>query len=210
MPTFRLLRSAAAALAAVLVASAAAAAAEPRLSEGLSPRERSMAGITRLTAAQVGALDALAGRDVALAHEGGVTAFASSFTSRRTPRERAAAGIDALTEGERSVLDSLVARAIAYGPSPMAPFAYSPPARPVPAEIPAPPPPRPEAHGDLSATVGGGHGSSFYGASFDLFVTDPSGRFTLGVGVSQFRAKGLIGPYGPYGFIPCEPILPGW
>ena len=204
-----LLARGAAVFAAMLIASAAAAA-EAGFCEGLSPGERTMAGIPRLEPAQVAALDALAGRDVALAHEGGVTAFSSGFTARRTPKERSAAGIDLLTEKELSALDALVARAIAYGPAPLSPFAYSPPAPQSPGETLVPSPRRPEVHGDVSATVGGGHGSSFYGASFDLFVTDPSGRFTLGVGVSEFRAKGPMGPFGPYCLIPCGPILPGW
>ena len=62
-----------------------------------------------------------------------------------------------------------------------------------------------EIHGDVSLTVGGGsHGSSFYGTSFDLNVTDPSGKFTLGVGVRAVSWEGipslcrtLLPPTGP-------------
>ncbi len=56
----------------------------------------------------------------------------------------------------------------------------------------------------------GGHGSSFYGTSEDLFVTDPSGKFTLGLGFSEFHGKGLVGPYGPYCPIPYVPPYAGW
>jgi hypothetical protein len=63
-------------------------------------------------------------------------------------------------------------------------------------------------HGDLSLTVGAGsHGSSFYGTSLDLFASDPSGKFTIGVGVSDYRGRGLIGPYCP---VFLEPPFMGW
>lgn len=59
---------------------------------------------------------------------------------------------------------------------------------------------RAEVHGDVSFTVGGAsHGRSFYGTSADISVTDPTGRFTVGVGFDEFKGKGLLGLYGPYG-----------
>jgi hypothetical protein len=94
-------------------------------------------------------------------------------------------------------------------------FSYAPP--------PAPPPPAappetlvsqrlaPVVHGDLSFTVGGGsHGSSFYGGSADLFVTDPTGTFTVGVGVSEYRAHGWGGPYGLFCTPYAGPFPPGY
>ena len=113
------------------------------------------------------------------------------------------------------MLDMLAARAIAMGPPPMQAFEYAPPA---PAAVPAPPPETlvsaplgTQVHGDLSFTIGGGsHGSSFYGTSMDLFVTDPSGRFTVGIGVSEYRGKGFFAPYYPYGPIYNGPYAPGF
>ena len=84
-----------------------------------------------------------------------------------------------------------------------------------------------EVHGDLSFTVGAGsHGSNFYGTSMDLTATDPSGRFTIGVGVSDYHGKGLLalcapdapyapfgppyGPYGPYGPALATPGYLDW
>ena len=187
---FRLLR-AGIACAAMLLATMARAA-EAGFSDGLSAEEKAACGITRLTAAQLAALDGLVGRDVTLARQGGVTGFSSAFLARHSAQERAAAGIGLLSDKERSTLDRLAARAIAMGP---------PPSSLVSAPLSV------EVHGDLSLTVGGGsHGSSFYGTSMDLFVTDPSGKFTIGVGFSEYRGKGFFNPYGL-----CEPVyLPDW
>ncbi len=188
-----------------------AGAAEPGFSDGLSAQEKAACGITKLTAAQVAGLNVLVGHDVTLARQGGVTGFSSAFAARHSAQERAVAGIDLLTDKERSMLDLMAARAIAMGPPPSQAFAYAPPAAPPPAATLVSAPLTAEVHGDLSLTVGGGsHGSSFYGTSMDLFVTDPSGKFTLGVGFSEYRGKGFFGPYGPYCPIYLGPPLPDW
>jgi hypothetical protein len=48
----------------------------------------------------------------------------------------------------------------------------------------------------------------------DVYVTDPSGKFTLGVGYEEFRGKGplaLYDPYLPYGpYSAYGPIGPGY
>jgi hypothetical protein len=212
------LRNMRAAFGCVLLAFAACAqAASAGFIGGLSPDERALSGVAGLTAAQAAALDALVSRDVQLALQGGVTAFSSPFSARHSARERADAGLNLLSAKELAVLDMLAAQAIAIGPPPDSPFTYSPPPRPAPA------PPetvvsdvsRVQVHGDISLTVGGGtHGRSFYGTSADLFVTDPTGRFTVGVGFEQFRGKGLLSlcdPYGPYGpDYGGPPFLGGW
>lgn len=191
------------ACAAVLLATTVGAAAAG-FSEELNPTERASCGIAKLSPAQVAALNGLVGHEVVAAHEGGVTGFASTFTDRCTPSERASTGIDRLTDADRSSLDALVARAIAAGPPPGQAFTYSPPAKAVP---PAPvtlvsQPPHVEVHGDVSLTLGAGsHGSYFYGTSADLFVTDPTGKYTIGVGISEYRGKG----YFPL----CDPLLLG-
>jgi hypothetical protein len=197
---------------AALLAAAAAAAAEAPFSCGLSAQERAVSGIAGLSQAQVAALDRLVGHDVRLARQGGVTGFSSEFSARRTGPERAASGIDQLSGGERSRLDLLAARAIASPPPPSDTFTYQPPAEsPGMEEVRVSSPPKIQIHGDLSIIVGGGsHGSSFYGTSEDLFLTDPSGTFTLGLGFSDFHGKGLVGPYGPYCPIPYIPSLAGW
>lgn len=188
---------------AALLLAASVQAADDAFCESLSPQERVSAGITKLTGEQVTALDALVSHDTTLAQQGGVTAFASAFLSRHTEPEREAAGLAGLSEKERVSLDRIVARTIALGPPPEQPFAYSPPKAkpsPSPSTVQVSAPRHAEVHGDLSLTVGGGsHGRSFYGTSADLSVTDPTGRFTVGVGFEEFKGKGLLGLYGPYG-----------
>jgi hypothetical protein len=189
----------------------AARAAAFTFSDGLSPDERAACGLAKLTAPQVAALNADVDRDTTLAHQGGVTGFSSAFSLRLTPGQRTAAGLARLTEKERAFLDTMAARAIAMGPPPSQAFAYIP-STPIPS-APVPPPqdvvsapPSLQVHGDLSFTVGGGsHGSSFYGTSMEVFVTDPSGKYTVGVGVSEFRSRGFVGPFVP---LCLEPPLP--
>jgi len=206
-------------LLALLAAAVCARASDLSFSAGLSGPDRSDSGIAHLKPAQVAALDLQVGRDVTLAHEGGVTGFSQGFLARRTPADRAAAGLDSLTAPEGRALDRLVSRAIALGPPPTEGFRYVP--------RPAPPPApavresdvtlsaKTEIHGDVSVTVGGGsHGQSFYGTSADAYLVDPKHGFTIGVGFSEFRGKGLLdlcGPYGPYApEYAGPPYLPNW
>jgi len=201
------------ACAAMSLSTATAVAAEFGFCEGLSAQDRAASGITRLAPPQAAALDALVRRDVTLARQGGVTGFSSAFSARHSPQERLAAGIDGLSSKERSTLDSFVARAISMGPAPMQAFSYAPapPPPPAPPESLVPAPRDFAVHGDLSFTVGGGgHGTSFYGGSADLFVTDPTGTFTLGVGVSEYRGRGRAGPYGLFCTPYAGPFAPGF
>jgi hypothetical protein len=196
---------------ALMLLATSAKSAESSFTGSLAPEERIEVGILKLTPSQATALDGLVSHDMTLARQGGVTGFSSTFIARHTVAERTGAGIDRLSAVERTALDRLVARTIALGPPPDQPFAYSPPARPVPppdtSKVTVSAPLRAELHGDLSFTVGGGsHGSSFYGTSMDLSLTDPTGMFTVGVGFEQFRSKGLIGLYGPYSpYYPYDP-----
>jgi hypothetical protein len=211
----------AALLCAALLAAALGQASGMGFTSGLSAPERDAAGLTRLSSAQAAVLDALVDRDVTLAHEGGVTGFSAGFLERHSAAERDAAGIGPLNDAERQQLDRLAARAIAIGPPPDAGFRYAPPPTPAPkAAAPATDvvlSEKLQVHGDVSVTVGGGaHGQSFYGTSADVFVTDPSHGFTVGVGFSEFRGKGLLelcGPYGPlspYAPLAQGPPYPGW
>jgi hypothetical protein len=186
---------------AVLVATAIGAAAAG-FSIGLSPDERAASGIATLSPAQAAALDSLVSRDVYLAHQGAVAGFSTAFTVRCTPAERAATGIDRLPEKDLAVLNGLVARAIASGPPPGQAISYSPPPAAVPAVTTVSRAPGLDVHGDVSFTLGtGSHGSNFYGTSMDVFATDPSGKFTVGVGFSEYRGRGLL----PL----CDPALLG-
>ena len=190
---------------AALALATPARAAGPGFCNGLSPDESAACGIARLTAEQAASLDALVSRDVTLAHQGGITGFSTAFSARHAGRDLKTAGLDRLAPKELAALDGFAARAIALGPPPEQSFAYSPPPKPAPApaETVVSELARTQVHGDVSFTVGGGsHGQSFYGTSADLFVTDPTGRFTVGVGFDDYRGRGLLGlcgPNGPYG-----------
>ncbi len=202
---------------AALALAAPARAAGPGFCDGLSPDEEGACGIAKLTAGQAASLDALVARDVTLAHQGGVTGFSTAFSARHSGRDLKASGLDRLAPRELAALDVFAARAIALGPPPGQSFSYSPPPTPAPApaETVVSDLARTQVHGDVSLTVGGGsHGQSFYGTSADLFVTDPTGRFTVGVGFDSYRGRGLLGlcgpdsAYGPYGPVYGGPPYP--
>jgi hypothetical protein len=167
----------------------------------LSDEERRASGVAKLTDEQVATLNNLVEREVRLARQGNVPAFASEFSLRRSAPERAKAGIDKLTPDERAKLDSLVAAAIA--------------ARPVEAVLETPRShaeavrgvaPKPIVHGHVSFTVGtAGNGRNFYGGSVYVEQTDPQKGYSIGVGYSEYRGKGLwlwddYDYYGPYGY----------
>ena len=182
----------------VACAPALALAGQPDFVGSLSDADAKACGLAHLTTAQKAEIDRLAMRDITLAREGGVSAFSASFVSRRSDTERMASGITSLNQTERDNLDAAVASAIAYHPmtyqAQAAATAPAPKAAPV-AQTWSLPPPKWDIHGDVSLTIGGGsHGSSFYGAGMDVYATDPSGRFTLGVGVAEFHAKGYYLP----------------
>ncbi len=172
--------------------------------DSLSPSDKVASGIVHLSSLQQAALNTFAVRDITLAREGAVTGFAGSFTDRRDDNQKKTAGLDTLTLKERGNLDALVATAISARP-----MTYqATTAAPAPAAPPAPSmvltAPKLELHGDVSVFAGGGKGSSFYGTAFDVNVTDPSGKFSLAVGVSTVHSKGLPPClfYGPYAGFP--------
>ena len=198
-----MLRSASLAAAILLAFAPMARAQTQDFITALNEADAKAAGIEHLSAPQKRVLERLAERDITLAREGAVTAFSGGFTSRRTNAEMKDSGIDSLSRIERENLDALVARAIADRPMTYQAKAVASPATGA-ASAPAPqtwslPPPQWQIHGDVTMSVGAGsHGSSFYGGSFDVFATDPSGKVTLGVGLAEYRGKGF--------FLPC--LLP--
>jgi hypothetical protein len=157
----------------------------------LSAAERAAIGADQLSPAQLARLDGLVERDIRLARDGDVGGFARTFTQRLTAGERTAAGLGHLTAAQRARLDAFVARAIATPPPPDAEFTYQPrPAAPASAAVVPTKPPGLEVHGDVSLTVGGGSGGSFYGTALDLFLTDPNGKYTIALGFSTWHGSG--------------------
>ena len=164
---------------------AADPAAAPGFVQGLSDAEKAACGLSHLSESQVSAIDRDASRDIQLAHEGGVSAFARTFSLRHAEYTPALAG---LSDQERAFLDARVAQAIAATPQP-ATFAQA--RRQAETAGPDVPARGLEVHGDFSVMVGGGRGGSFYGSSMDVRVSDPEGRFTLGVGAGVIRGRGI-------------------
>lgn len=173
--------------AALLVTSSSRAAVA--FSQILTPAERSATGYAHLKSQQVTALDALIQRDIDAARQGNVTGFARTFTQRRTPEERVRAGIDQLTEIERGQLDRLVAATLASRP--VVPYIAPPPSADSPAEVTLEKA-KPKVHGQVSAFYGqSSGGGSFYGGSFDAMMIDPTGKYAIGIGLSEIRTRGM-------------------
>lgn len=158
-------------------------------SDDLVPADRAASGIVQLTAPELAQLNAYVARDITLARDGGVSGFDGSFSQRLTVEQRTRAGLERLTPAQMAKLDDLVAFAIAH-PAPLrAVYPAHPAATPTPAASVAVPW-KPEIHGDVSLTLGGGHGSSFYGGGMDLNVFDPDGRFSVTVSLGEIKGKG--------------------
>jgi hypothetical protein len=156
----------------------------------LSVTDKTAGGIARLTTQQVSMLDQQVRREISLARQGATVAFASTFTHRRTPMQRTEAGLDTLTTPELAQLDRLVAAALAVRPPPTASL-FSPNAATTPVSVQFVPR-KMEIHGEVTLAYvwcsGGGHG---YGSSLVATTTDPSGKFSFTLGLSQFHGKGL-------------------
>lgn len=171
-------------MAALLAIGVASQAAELRYTDGLSPEAQAAAGITRISAAQLSALNVQIGRELALARAGDVRGFAGTFSGRRTPSERTDAGLDALSAEERARIDTLVATLLASPASPEWPV-YTPAARGTTVE---PVTVRPRIHGQVTAMYGWGSGGySTYGGSLSTYYHDPVRKFSAAVEISEYR-----------------------
>ncbi len=173
------------AVAALLVAAATAGhAAELRYTDGLAPEAQIAAGINRISSAQLSALNAQIGRELALARAGDVRGFAGTFSARRTPAERTASGLDILSADEVARIDTLVATLLASPASPEWPV-YTPGARGTTIE---PVTERPRLHGQVTAMYGWGSGGySTYGGSLSTYYYDPVRKFSAAIEISDYR-----------------------
>jgi hypothetical protein len=168
----------------------------------LSSDEQTAAGLTRLSADEQTTLNTLVAREVSLARQGNVKAFAGTFSSRRKPAERAMAGLDRLSPTELEQLDRLVATAIAAGPAPVAL------PRPLKPNDVAARKDRLEIHGEVTLAYGWGSGGrDMRAGSLYTEIYDKETGVTLGLGYSQFSGDGWWGYGDPYY---CEDyLLPG-
>lgn len=149
----------------------------------LSPDQKELSGITRLTGEQQSALNAFVAHELLAARQGGVTAFARTFVDRRSTGQRRTAGLDQLTAAEQDTLNDLVAAALAKqqaAPLPVSMLHKSP----APSETARS---RLKVHGQITLTYGSGRDGSFYGGSLYTEVYDPETKVSLGVGISTLR-----------------------
>lgn len=157
----------------------------------LSSQQQSAAGLTRLSADEQTALNTLVAREVSLARQGNVKAFAGTFSSRRKPAERAATGLDRLSAEEIEQLDLLVANAIAAGPA-----QPTLPRRLKPSDVARRD--RLEIHGEVTLAYGWGGGREMRAGSVYTEIYDKETGVTLGLGYSQFSGDGWWRYDDPY------------
>lgn len=157
----------------------------------LSSEQQSAAGLTRLSADEQTVLNTLVAREVSLARQGNVKAFAGTFSSRRKPAECATAGLDRLSPTEIAQLDLLVANAIAAGPA-----QPTMPRRLKPSDVARND--RLEIHGEVSVAYGWGGGREMRAGSVYTEIHDKDTGVTLGLGYSQFSGDGWWGCDDPY------------
>ncbi|MBI2510783.1 MAG: hypothetical protein HYV96_02290 [Opitutae bacterium] len=160
----------------------------------LSSEQQSTAGLTHLSADEQTMINTLVAREVALARQGNVKAFAGTFSSRRKPAERAAAGLDRLSPAELEQLDLLVANAIAAGPA-----QATLPRRIKPSDVARND--RLEIHGEVTLAYGWGRGGrDMRAGSLYTEIYDKETGLTLGLGYSQFSGDGWWGYGDPYAY----------
>ncbi len=185
---------------AVFASASLAADSNGGFSATLSTEEQTAAGLTRLSADEQTTLNTLVAREVSLARQGNVKAFAGTFSSRRKPAERTMAGLDRLTPTELEQLDRLVATAIAAGPAP----ATLP--RRLKASDVAARADRLEIHGEVTLAYGWGSGGrDMRAGSLYTEIYDKETGVTLGLGYSQFSGDGWWGYGAPYYY--CDDYL---
>lgn len=187
-PLFRTLRFL---LVALFFSGAVVRGGQPGFSTSLTDENRAAAGLTRLTPAQLASLDTQVQQDVSAARAGRTTAFASTFTHRRSPVQRKEAGLDLLSTPELNRLDTLVAAAIAATPSPSGSGA-------TPVFSPTSPtanwiettPKHFDVHGEIGFTYAwSSDHSRGYSSWAETSVTDPSKNLTVTVGIGQGEFK---------------------
>ena len=158
-----------------------------RFSQRLPAFDMAAAGLVRLSADQLAALDALIRRDEQQQTRArGATAQAGRFSERLPADELQVAGLNLLTPAELEHLNWLVAQIEGVGlPAGTA-------GSPAPSAVVVQPKrPAPEIHGEVSLTVGAGSGGYHeIGGTLALEYDDPAHGFSLATSYSQWRATG--------------------
>ena len=164
----------------------------PGFTTRLDSSERAAAGLVKLSPDQLVALDTQIARELTVARQGDVVAFARSFMSRRSSDQSTAAGLPALSPLERTELDRLVARAVAQRPPVIV---RSLAAKAKEDEAVETVTYKPQIHGEVSLVFGtAGGGRNFYGGSFTAIYDDPQRNLAVAFTYAEYHGKGLF-PY---------------
>ncbi len=181
---------------ALLAGSVTGRADERSFSARLPEDQHQAVGLNQLSPQQLATLNNLVQRELLLAKQGDVRAFAAEFSKRRSPPELAKAGIDKLTVEQRTRLDAAVAQEIAHQPrevtSTLTPIRRASAVQAV--------GPKAQIHGSVSFIAGtSGGGRNFYGGGFEIEHYDPVNNVSIAFSYSELHGKGLYWPYG-YGY----------
>ncbi len=163
---------------------------EPGFTAKLSTADQTAIGLTKLTPAQLSALDLQIAREITVARQGDVVAFSRSFMQRRSADQLAAAGLSALNTDERTQLDAFVARAVTQRPPiVIKTLAAKAKEREAVETITY----KPRIHGEVSLTYGmASGGRNFYGGSFTGIYEDPARHLTVAFTYAEYHGKGLL------------------
>ncbi len=197
LPRFRFLSPALAVLrlswvAVVVTASAWATS----FTDTLSATERDAAGLQKLEPEQLAALNEHIERELTLARDGNVRAFAGSFSRRRNDDDRARSGLNLLTPVEIALIDAHVAQRMAR------PSFVSWPARKRADGEAETVSNRPEIHGSVSLFYGTGGGGSYRGGAMTMTYDDPARNLSISVTYSEVHGNGGSGRYVTRGGLP--------
>ncbi len=168
-----------------------------RFSPSLSTRDRTAAGLDRLSSDQVAVLDALVRRDLAAQaapRRADAPPLAPRFSLRLSADERRNAGLGLLTETELAQLELFVERRIssALGQVLLAPPTFVPLS--VRARVAEAKPQTPEIHGSFTLGMGFGKGYSEKFGGMTLTYEDPVRNFAVSFSYAESHIKGAA-PY---------------
>ena len=170
---------------------------EVRFSATLSESQRAETGLAQLTEDNIAVIDALVRQDEATLKRRGSLGSFGGFSQRRSENERELAGLAGLTPAQLERLDGLAGLRISPPPPMIVSEAKN---RPQTSGVLVRPVERPyalEVHGSVSLSYGWSKAGSTRGGEMVVSVQDPAHRFSLSVGYSEYRGKGLSPVYDP-------------
>ncbi|MEO7412639.1 MAG: hypothetical protein ABIZ81_04720 [Opitutaceae bacterium] len=183
--------------AAFLAVPADAASDDVRFSATLSDAQRAETGLAQLTEDNIAVIDALVRQDEATLKRRGSLGSFGAFSQRRSENEKEIAGFSRLTPAQLERLDGLTGIRISPPPPMLVSETKTRKATPGVLVRPVERPYALEVHGSVSLTYGWSKAGSTRGGEMVVNLQDPAHRFSLSVGYSEYRGKGLSPLYDP-------------